>query len=321
MRERGGFALMAALWLLVAISAVSLELSVIARDRRLAIANSLEGLRAEAAAQSGTEHVRARLSRMIVEGGDGGTWNDPVAVLDPWHGVEQSMNNDRDSVRLDGGTVYRMQVRDLGEALNVNRVTEDDLRRYFAAKGIDVSAGDVLAQSIMDWRDEDDFRRLRGAERDDYLKAVARELPRNGPFESIGEVRLVRGMTPVIFEKIRRDLTVFGSGQVNVNSASASVLSSIPGITPPAAQLIEQAQRAGRRIENVQQLMALLPSQLRAPLERALASALPRLSFDTHEVLVASEGWVPGSPIRVREQAVVVRGGNTAFVTWRRLDE
>jgi type II secretory pathway component PulK len=185
-------------------------------------------------------------------------------------------------------------------------------------KGIDVVSVDGLAQAIIDWRDEDDFPRLHGAERDDYMKAGARELPRNGPFESVNELRFVRGMTSVILSAIRDDLAEFGSGQVNVNTADRAVLMSVPGFTPLAAEVVFQAQRSGRRIESVRQLTDMLPAQARAPLERALATALPRLAFDTHEVLVRSEGWLSGSPVRVREVAVIARGGNTAFVTWRR---
>jgi general secretion pathway protein K len=311
---RRGFALMAALWLLVAISTVSLELSVIARGRRLSTINGLESVRAAAAAESGIEHARARLARMIGQG-VGETWNDPVSVLDPWHRAGAAAI--RDSVAMADSATYRMHVTDLGATLNINRATEDELRAFLTAKAIDAVTVDGLAQAIIDWRDEDDFRRLRGAERDDYIKAGARELPRNGPFESVDELRFVRGMSPAILSTVRDDLSVFGSGQVNVNTAGVPVLMSVSGITLLAAEIIVQAQRADRRIENVRHLTERLPSQARAPLERAFATALPRLTFDTHEVLVTSDGWILGSPIHVREQAVIARGGNTAFVTWR----
>ena len=314
---RRGFALMAALWLLVAISTVSLQLSVIAWGRRLSTINGLESVRAAAAAESGIEHARARLARAIAHGGGGESWNDPVSVLDPWHRAAATIH---DSVAMADGATYRTHVTDLGAMLNINRVTEDELRAFFTAKAIDAVTVDGLAQAIIDWRDEDDFRRLRGAERDDYLKAGARELPRNGPFESVDEWRFVRGMSSAILSTVRDDLTVFGSGQVNVNTAGVPVLMSVSGITLLAAESIVQAQRADRRIENVQQLTDRLSGQARASLERALATALPRLTFDTHEVLVTSEGWIVGSPVHVREQAVIARGGNTAFVTWRRID-
>jgi type II secretory pathway component PulK len=296
---------------------VSLELSAIARGRRLAVVNALESARAAAAAESGIEHARAHLVRMIGEGGAGQTWNDPLSVLDPWHDAATAIH---DSVTMDDGATYRTHVSDLGAMLNVNRVTEDELRAFLTAKAIDVVSVDGLAQAILDWRDADDSRRPHGAERDDYIKAGAREIPRNGPFESIDELRFVRGMTPAILSKIRGELTVFGSGQVNVNSAGPAVLASIPGITPLAVEIISQTQRRGRRIESVRQLTDLLPTQARTPFDRALVTALQRLVFDTHELLIRSDGWLAGSPVRVHEEAVIARGGNAAFLTWRRID-
>jgi len=314
---RRGFALMAALWLLVAISTVSLELSALARGRRLAVVNALESARAAAAAESGIEHARARLVRLIGEGGAGKTWGDPLSVLDPWHDAGAAIE---DSVTMNDGATYRTHVSDLGAMLNVNRVTEDELRAFLTAEAIDAVSVDGLAQAILDWRDVDNARRLHGAERDDYIKASAREVARNGPFESIDELRFVRGMTPAIFSKIRGELTVLGSGQVNINAAGPAVLASIPGITSLAVEIIIQTRRRGRRIESVRQLMDLLPTQARSPFDHALVGALQRLAFDTHEVLVVSDGWLAASPVRVHEEAVIARGGNAAFVTWRRID-
>ncbi len=314
---RRGFALMAALWLLVAISTVSLELSAMARGRRLSVVNALESVRASAAAESGIEHTRARLVRMIGEGGAGQTWNDPLSVLDPWHDAAAAIH---DSVTFDDGATYRTHISDLGSMLNVNRVTEDELRAFLTAEAIDAVTVDGLAQAIIDWRDPDDSRRLHGAERDDYIKASAREVPRNGPFESIDELCFVRGMTPAMFSKIRGQLTVFGSGQVNINAAGPAVLASIPGITPLAVEIIVQARRRGRRIESARQLMDILPTRARSPFDLALVGALQRMAFDTHELLVRSDGWMAGSPVRVHEEAVISRGGNAAFVTWRRID-
>ena len=94
---------MAALWLLVAISTVSLELSAMARGRRLSVVNALESARAVAAAESGIEHARARLVRTIGEGGTGQTWNNPLSVLDPWHDVATAIH---DSVTMDDGATF-----------------------------------------------------------------------------------------------------------------------------------------------------------------------------------------------------------------------
>jgi type II secretory pathway component PulK len=314
MTNRRGFALMTALWLMVAISAVSMEIAFVARDRRLTAANSLEGAAVRSAAQSGVDHARARLVALLTHGGDQQNWNDADAIADPWHRLGALLP---DSNQV-GRAAYQVSISDLGARLNLNRAAEDDLRRFFAGERIDAGTADVLAQSIMDWSDRDDLHRARGAEREWYLAAGAELLPRNGPFESVDELRFVRGMTPAILARVRQDLTVSGSGQVNVNSAPRAVLLALPGMTEVAIEVIERAQIAHRRITSVQDLMALLPSQARAPLERDIARLLPKLTFATSEVEVVSEGWEPGSPLRARTTAVLARGGSTAFVTWRR---
>ncbi len=52
MRQERGFALLAALWILVALSTLSLEVSLVARQRRLAAANRLEEVQARVAADA-----------------------------------------------------------------------------------------------------------------------------------------------------------------------------------------------------------------------------------------------------------------------------
>jgi type II secretory pathway component PulK len=314
MRTRRGFALMAALWLLVAISAVSLELSVIARDRRLWAANTLEDARAGLAAASAVEHARARLVRAIAEGGVGRTWNDVRAVMDPWHDLDLGIP---DSVSIGSGVWYRARVEALGARMNVNRSSQEDLRRYFTGLGIDVIQVEAAVDGIMDWRDVDEHRRNRGAERADYLKAGARELPANRDFASLAELLDVRGLTPELMDHVKRDFTVFGSGQIEINTAPASVLGSLPGFTPLAIEIVVNARRSGRRIESVQQLSGMMPSAARSPLQASLPLLLSKITFDTHEALVTGEGWLTGSPVRVLEVAVVARGGDAAFVTWR----
>jgi len=311
--NRDGFALLSALWLLVAMAALSLELSVAARHRRLVVANTLEALRAERAAASGIEQERARLAELSVHADDRNSWNDPAPIVDPWRYADSSP---RDTVSVDDGAVFTVASRDIGTLVNLNLVDEQGLTRFLGAASIDPITADALSQAIIDWRDADDFRRLRGAERDDYLKAGARELPMNSPFEAVDEVRFVRGMTSSILSKIASSLTVFGNGEVNVNKASEAVLLSVPGMTPLGAAVIVGARRGRRGIRSLRELMDMMPLPARTALTNNPIGAA-RLTFDTHELEVRSTGWITGSPIRVTQTAVVERVGTIPIVTWR----
>jgi general secretion pathway protein K len=311
---RRGFALIAALWLLVAISALSLEISLASRTRRLASANVLEEARARAAAESGVEHARAILASMLEEGDSRRAWHDPRAILDPWSTLTELR---LDSVSFGEGEWYRVSLADLGARLNVNRVSEGEIRRFLIAHRIDAMVADRLAQAIADWRDPDDLRRALGAERAFYQRAGAAELPSNMPFAEVDELRNVEGMTSELLGQLRGELTVVGAGQVNVNAAGRPVLLSLPGMTEAAADVILRAQQSHTHIATFQELMDLFPLAARESIEREIAQLLPRIAFETREVGVVSEGRVEGSPVRIVADAVIARGGSSAFVAWR----
>jgi general secretion pathway protein K len=314
-RNARGFALMSALWLVVALSTLALELSVIARYRRLVVANTLESLRAERAASSGIEHERARLA-LLTQRSERSARGDAASIVDPWRQADSTTG---DTVKMDDGASYVVVSADVGTLVNINVVDEAGLTRFLTASSIDPITADALSQAILDWRDADDFRRLRGAERDEYIKSGARELPSNGPFESVDELRFVRGATRPILERIVPRLTVFGVGEINVNKASEAALLSIPGMTPLAAAVITGVRRRGQRIESLRQLLDMMPLSTRTALEQS-SMGIARFAFDTHEIEVHSVGWVKGSPIRVIETAVVTRLGSNPVVTWRRTE-
>ena len=64
--RRDGFVLIAALWLLVALGAVGLDVSLRSRSRRLAAANLVDETRARGAAFAGAEYARSRLTSAML---------------------------------------------------------------------------------------------------------------------------------------------------------------------------------------------------------------------------------------------------------------
>ncbi|MCB0219079.1 MAG: general secretion pathway protein GspK [Chrysiogenetes bacterium] len=80
----------------------------------------------------------------------------------------------------------------------------------------EVEVGDIdqIMCSILDWLDPDDTQASNdgcseGAERDDYLRLDEPYEPRNGPMESVGELRLVNGVTADIYRAVAPFLTVY----------------------------------------------------------------------------------------------------------------
>ena len=313
MRKRQGFALMAALWLIVIIGATSYELSVRSRARRLAAANSLERIQGMAAAEGAIETVRAQLEERLAR---------PLQVTvgtqvpDQWSGLRAFRP---DTITI-GDERAMAIVRDGGALLQINRASEDDLRRLLAAIPLDAGLADQLAQRIMDWRDGDDQRRARGAEREEYVRTGARRLPANADFTSVADLRDIEGMTPALFARIGPYITVRGTGQVNVNTAPGPVLYSLPGFGDEIVATILQNQRAGVPFRSLDDLNARLSSGARASLLGASSELATRITFETREILVEATGWLAHSPVRVREEAMFVRAGDAIFTQWRRTE-
>jgi type II secretory pathway component PulK len=302
--NRKGFALVAAVWLLVALSVVGLDLSLRGRARRLAAANANEALQARAAAGAGVSHARALLEERATML--------HTAGIDPWQGIaplpEQSVP----------GASYRVQLRDAGAGLNLNRCTEEELRRLLQALRIDAGEADRIAQAAMDWRDADGMRRARGAEADDYVRAGAPVAPRNAMFTSVGEMRYVRGVTDRAFRRMEPFLTVAGTGTVNLATAPREVLLALPGIGEEAATALLRRRRAGAPLGSITDLAEELSFNARALLIREMPALLSRTSLETREIEVRAEGWAQGGRIRAREEALAVRSGTAVFVVGRR---
>ncbi|MEO5814681.1 MAG: hypothetical protein ABIT20_05320 [Gemmatimonadaceae bacterium] len=297
MRPRRGFALMAAMWLVVLMGASAFELSVRSRQRRLAAANAIELVSARAAASAALETGLAWL-------------DDDTLRADPWTLGARTTTR---PIAL-GAARATIDIYDAASRLNLNTASEDDLRRLLNAAGVDAGDADRLAQRIMDWRDADRAPRGRGAERDAYLRNGARVLPPDAPFATIGELADVDGMSTAILARIAPSLTLAGSGQVNVNAASGLVLRSLPGIGIEAATIIERA----RPLRSLEDVTRKLSRGAAAAIAEAGPELAQRIIFDTREIVVSAEGWLDGSPVRSRAELLAFRTGDAMMVQHRR---
>ena len=260
MRARRGVALLAALWLVVAIAAVALQFSLEARERRtVGILASERGIQ-RAAALGALALTQARLEEALRLGPT--LNNNPglarLRSTDPWFGIDSMFSGPVlvDSLEVD------VEVHDLGEKFNVNRMSEVQLQTFFSFLLQDYSKSTQLSQSIMDWRDADSTRRPSGAERDTYIKEEMLALPTNAPFREIEELQDVMGMTPEIYAAASPYLTTHGTiSRVNLNSAPPAVLRALPGMTDVTLSLILQMRSQGRRINSVAEVLGQQQAQ------------------------------------------------------------
>ena len=158
-----------------------------------------------------------------------------------------------------------VRVMDEGGKIDINAATRDDIVRVLSAMELEVENKDEIADSILDWIDENNFHRLNGAE-DDYYRLLPEPYgAKDGPLSTVDELMWVRGITTKIFYNqvvdrspewsemeaealseakgnltreggsfrtgLESVFTVFtGSNKININTAPISLLLSLPGI-------------------------------------------------------------------------------------------
>ncbi|MDG2364671.1 MAG: type II secretion system protein GspK, partial [Methylococcaceae bacterium] len=89
----------------------------------------------------------------------------------------------------------------------------------------------TLVQAILDWRDSDDYRRLRGAEYKQYEQSGLRYRPNNSLFSSVQQLQWVLGMSDDVYDYLRPLFTVWSKGnKVDRTLASVDVLNGLEGL-------------------------------------------------------------------------------------------
>ncbi len=129
------------------------------------------------------------------------------------------------------GYDVRVTVQDESGKIDLNMAGEELLRLLFLSVGSNLETAQTLTDRILDWREPGLGKRLNGAKADDYRAAGFAYGPRNGPFESLEELKLVMGMTPQLFDAVAPALTIYSqTAGVDPTLASVGVLQVLRGI-------------------------------------------------------------------------------------------
>ncbi|MDD5128487.1 MAG: type II secretion system protein GspK [Candidatus Omnitrophica bacterium] len=129
--------------------------------------------------------------------------------------VSYKMNDkeDQDEITLYG-------VMDEASRIDINNAPSEVLVTLLEnIGGVETEEAIDIAAAIVDWRDKDVALSTGGAE-SDYYKGLSPGYDcKNGNFQVAEELLLVKGMTAEIFSKIKNLITVYGTVQVNINTA------------------------------------------------------------------------------------------------------
>jgi general secretion pathway protein K len=312
-RERKGFALLAAIWLIVAIAAVALQFSLEARERRLLGINTSERGKGRAAATGALNASQAALESALRQGPAAG--NTRVAGLrgaDPWLDADSIFSG----IILVDSIPVEVETVDLGTRLNINSMNEVQLRNFFSFALRDFAAADRIAQAVLDWRDADSIPRSNGAERDFYIREGRLALPTNQTFREVSDLLNVEGMTPEIYERVSPYLTTRGNGIININSADTLVLKSIPGMTDQILIQILSQRSQGRRISNVASVMPRTGGGRAGQLP--INQTTGAMTVDVNELQLTLTARVGPQRLPARLNAIIQKqGGTNSRITWR----
>jgi general secretion pathway protein K len=252
-----GIALLMVLWVLTILMVVVFSFSYLVRTETFSSRAFKEGWENKFLAEAGIERALMELfyrkqNPQNLEAEDQEVWR-----ID---GTEQ--------VDTLGGGYYRVRLVDESGKIDLNLAPEVILRNLLYSLDLPGDDKDLLVNtivdSILDWKDPDDFIRLHGAESEYYQSLPHPYKAKNGNFDTVEELILVKGITPEI---------LYGSGQkpglvdfltvqaktnkINLNAAPKEVLTALPGMTPEMAEAVV-AYRQDQEIKSLQEIAGLL---------------------------------------------------------------
>jgi len=112
-------------------------------------------------------------------------------------------------------------VADESGKVDLNLASVDLVKSLLVAVGVNEKVGSSIADAIADWRDQDQLKRVDGAEDRDYAARGLLYESKDDDFDSIDELSLVLGVSPEIFSRVKPYLTVYAQ-DIGVNTTLAS---------------------------------------------------------------------------------------------------
>ena len=176
------------------------------------------------------------------------------------------------SCSMGDGTALTIAIQDEAGKVDLNIATPALVRALVL--GLGLSAGEAAVDAILDYRDEDDNRRLSGAERAEYQEAGRSLGPRNGPFLAVEELANVLGITQADAERLRPFVTIYsGLAAIDGNVAPKALMDILDrGTGEGGGPSLLEGNLAMSEFSAMRQGTGLLPAQyLAASTRRAFS--------------------------------------------------
>ncbi len=246
-----GVALMMVLWVMVFLTVIVSEFAHSMRVEVNITRNFKEEAEALSLSEAGLNLAFAEILRDL----DYTASDEEGSVIFVKKEIEKEQIEDkpvRKGIKLGSGSL-NYSIIDEDSKININNASRDTIIKLLELSGVEAGEmRDTIADSIEDWRDDDSLHRLNGAEEDYYMSLSSPYHCKNGNFDTVEELLMVKGMTTEIFygnmeiasasprndneesenEKyagIYQYLTVLGTGTINLNTAPELLLRVVKG--------------------------------------------------------------------------------------------
>jgi general secretion pathway protein K len=204
-RRESGIALLLVVWIMTLLTVIALEFVDSTRLKARAEHNKLDDLEARALAIAGYKAAVASLNDDIKLSLDE---DEKEHLLITYAGEAEGTLAEKEDVPLGAGT-YSYTIRSEDGLVDLNRARRDQLGNLLQRCGVDLGVErDVVIDSIVDWRDHNSpFHEANGAEEDYYRGLDPPYSCKDGDFDVVEELQLVRG--------IRDNPRLFFGGEVD----------------------------------------------------------------------------------------------------------
>jgi general secretion pathway protein K len=269
-------------------------------------------------AQSFTSNVRSetQLTRNLIANGQARALADAAI----YSVIDRLLHDSPEEDRLYNGQPERLisndgevtiSIQDESGKIDINTAHASLLEKLFAWAGLEPDDAKSLADQVADWRDRDDRPRREGAEKDAYDQANRGYEPKNQPLDSIEELRLVLGVSPTLFDKIRPGITVYSKQRgIDPSVAAPVVLAALSDSDGQAPELSDS-----RRSDRPQDLRGDVAARLQN-VQRTNITRSPRTTYTIRATVKTTSGAAFTREAVIR---IIKRPGRTlTTLVWRR---
>ncbi|MDR3482681.1 MAG: type II secretion system protein GspK [Burkholderiaceae bacterium] len=141
-----------------------------------------------------------------------------------------------------------VQLQDARGLIAINYIDDTQLYNFLGVMQVPVDQRHHLIDTLHDYTDADDLRRLEGAESAEYA-AAGLPPPRNMPLVSPFELKSIIGWRdmPSLWQdpSVTEFVSVGAIAPINPNTAPWQVLAALPGVTPALAKAVVARRKLG----------------------------------------------------------------------------